>query len=342
MRWLENENGLRFGHDGTILGSGLFEFSSSDGPSCSLEVWLEPALTWDTGTLLAFYGPLNQRQFSLQQSLSDLLLQRELEDRSHQSMKLYVDDVFRKRHVFVTVTSNGQETAAYIDGRLARKSVHFGLTINDLTGQLIVATSPLQSNSWAGQLRGLAIYKSELTAGQVVRHYQDWTRQGKPTVAGDEHALALYLFDERTGKIIHNQLGSGMDLYIPERYLVVHQILLQSPWEDFRTQKSYLKDVLINIGGFIPLGFFFNLYFTWIRQMKRGAWVSMILGVTVSLIIEVLQSHLPTRYSGITDVFTNTLGTWVGVVLYRAVASPLARGLAARHWTERLGIPPSS
>ena len=344
VHWSENENGLRFGHDGTILGSGMFELASSDGPSCSLEVWLEPALTWDTGTILAFYSPMDQRHFALQQSLTDLLLQRETGGQGHQSklMKLYVDNIFRKKEVFITLTSNGQETGVYIGGQLIARSLHFKLSSNDLTGQLIVATSALQSNSWAGQVRGLAIYKSELTADQVAQHYQDWTQQGKPTVAETERAVALYLFDERAGKIIHNQLGPGSDVYIPERYVVVHQILLEAPWSEVRTQQSYLKDVLINIGGFIPLGLFFNLYFTSVRQMKRGALVTVILGGSVSLMIEVLQAYLPTRYSGITDIITNTLGTCVGVGLYRAVAPPLARAVAARHWAERPGIPPGS
>ncbi len=170
--------------------------------------------------------------------------------------------------------------------------------------------------------------------------FADWTQQGRPTVTETERALALCLFDERAGRIIHNRLGSGIDLYIPEPYTVVDQIFLEAPWSEFRTQKSYLRDVFINIGGFIPLGFFFNLYFAWIRQMKRAASATIILGGTISLIIEVLQSYLPTRYSGTTDIVTNTLGTWVGVALYRAVASPLARVAAARHWAEHFEISP--
>ena len=144
--------------------------------------------------------------------------------------------------------------------------------------------------------------------------------------------LAVYLFDEHAGKIIHDQIGSGIDLYIPDQYLLVDQSFLESPWKEFATERGYLRNALINVFGFIPLGFGFAAYFTSVRQIKHGAFVTIILGALVSLTIEILQAYLPTRDSGVTDVITNTLGTGVGVALYRATAFPLARALAGRHW----------
>jgi len=343
VHWLENENGLRFGRYGTILSSGLFEAVSSDGPSCSLEIWVEPARTWNTGTVLAFYSSSNPRQFSLQQNYTDLTLQLDIRDQHHPNklVEMYVDDVFRKNQAFITVTSDGQGTAVYVDGRLVTRSLRFRLSINDLVGQLIGANSPLQHNSWSGQLRALAVYGSELNATQVAQHYEDWTRKGKPTFADDERALALYLFDERAGKIIHNRVRSGIDLYIPERYVVVHQTLLEPPWSEFHTQKGYLENVLINIGGFVPLGFSVCAYFSLVRGLRRPAVAAVIVGVIVSVTIEVLQAYLPTRDSGMTDIITNTLGACVGVLLYYAAAVPLARVLAARHRTWQTGKIPS-
>jgi hypothetical protein len=340
--WLEHENGLRFGHYGTILSSGIFERAISDGPSCSLEIWLEPALTWDTGTLIAFYNPLANRRFSLQQGYTDLVLQRDIGDHDHQPnlVKMHVHDVFRKEQAFITITSDGQKTAVYIDGQLVTGPPGFGLSTDDLSGKLIVATSPLQSDSWAGKLRGLALYSSELSAAQIAQHYADWTQKGRPAFTDNEGALALYLLDEHAGKIIHNQVRSGTDLYIPEQYLVVHQSLLESPWKEFHRAKSYLENGLINVGGFIPLGFLVYAYFSLARRIRRAAVATVIMGAMVSLTIEVLQAYLPTRDSGITDVITNTLGTCVGVVLYHA-AAPLARVLAARQWAGYSEISPS-
>jgi len=330
--WLENENGIRFGHYGTILSSGILESSSSDGPACSLEIWLEPASAWNAGTVLAFYRPLNSGQFSLQQNHTDLALQRNIGDPHHQDQlaRMFVDDVFRKRQLFITVTSDGLNTAVYIDGRLATRSLRFGLSIKDLSGKLIIANSPLQSDSWSGQVRGLALYRSELSAAKVVEHYERWTRRGKPWVADNERAIALYLFDEHDGKVIHNQVKSGIDLDISERYMVVDQTLLEPSWKEFKTQGSYLKNALINIGGFVPLGFSVCAYFSLVRRLRRPAIATVIVGVLVSVIIEVIQAYLPTRDSGMTDVMTNTLGAWVGVASYQATAARLGRTLAAR------------
>ena len=339
VRWLEGENGLHFSHYGTILSSGIFERASSEGPSCSLEIWLEPAFTWNTGTILAFYRPSNSAQFSLQQNYTDLALQRDIRDLHHQEQftGMLVDEVFRKRQPFITVTSNGQDTAVYIDGHLVTRQIRFGLSIDDLTGQLIGATSAVQNNSWSGQLRGLALYGSELSASQVAQHYEDWTQEGKPTVTENESALAVYLFDEHAGRIIHNRVRSGTDLYIPERYLIAHQALLEPAWREFQTQRNYLKNASINIIAFVPLGFFFYAYLSSERRLEQPAFATIAVGAIVSLTIEVLQAYLPTRDSGMTDLITNTLGTCIGVVSYRTIALSLA-GVLAR-WGSRRASP---
>ena len=171
VHWLGNQNGLRFNNYGTVLSAGQSEWASLDVLSCSLEIWLMPALTWKTGTVLAFYNSLSHRQFSLRQSDTDLALRREIGDEYYQA-SLDVNEVFRKdKQIFITVTSDGQGMAVYIDGNLAARAPRFGLTATDLVGALVVANSPLQSNSWPGVLRGIAIYNSELKAAQVSRNY---------------------------------------------------------------------------------------------------------------------------------------------------------------------------
>jgi len=335
VSWSSDKDGLRFGKHGTVLSSGMVEMmSSQDEPPCSLEIWLEPGLTDDSATLLAFYAPGDPRQFSLHQSITDLALRSDIQDEGHRTRtaSLYVDGVFRRgKQMFITVTSGGGQTLVYIDGALASRAPQFPLSAKDFAGKLVIANSPLTHESWSGLLRGLAFYNQELTPAQVFHHYETWTKRGRPDITENERAVALYLFDKRTGSVIQNHVPAGIDLYIPERYLVVHRTLLEPFWKEFSPTWGYLKDVLINITGFIPLGLFLCAYLSSTGLIRRPALVTIILGFTVSLTIEVLQAYLPTRDSGTTDLITNTFGTGLGVWLYRCNAGRVLFAMVKAH-----------
>jgi glycopeptide antibiotics resistance protein len=76
-------------------------------------------------------------------------------------------------------------------------------------------------------------------------------------------------------------------------------------------------DVLTNILGFIPFGFFFSAYL-WMRKPRsifRLLLTSIIIAGCMSLSIELIQVYLSTRGSQLTDVMTNILGTVIGVGL---------------------------
>lgn len=318
VSWLSDGGGIRFGKHGLILNSA--EASSPTlkaGTSCSVEVWLQPDFDLG-GTILAFYSPTDRIvTFSLQQSLDDLLLRRVTLYRQRQvRTKWYIGHVLRKtKQVIVTVTSTSRGTTVYVNGALASRSARFGLSSQDLTGQLVVGNHPLVDNGWQGQLRGMAIYNRELTPAEISQHYDAWTTNRQAAIK-DEGPAALYLCNEGTGNVVHNQMNFGNDLQIPERYFVLHAPFLELPWDEFQPSWGYCKDVLINIGGFIPLGFFFCAYFSSVRRLKRAVLATIVLGGVVSLAIEVLQAFLPTRDSGMTDIITNTLGTCIGALLY--------------------------
>jgi hypothetical protein len=330
VTWLGDSDGVRFGNYGTVLSSGTFETASSpDDTSVSLELWLRPRLAEDSSTILAFFTPEHAIQFSLRQSKSNLALQKETQNEhipGNGRGLMYLDEVFGDKKLrLIAIASGRSGTKIYIDGTLARTETQFRLSIRELAGQLVLGTSPVVNDAWSGELRGLAFYKQELTHAQVSCHFETWTRTGRPDLTNSEQTLALYLFDERQGIVVHDQSGSGVYLNIPKRYMILREKFLEPPWREFYPHWGYWKNVLINIGGFIPLGFFFCAYLTLAGKFSRPALITVILGAAVSVTIEVLQAYLPTRDSGITDIITNTLGTGLGVLLYRWKATLLMK-----------------
>lgn len=321
VTWLGEGDGLRFGKYGSIVSAGILTSKRPPADkSCSIEIWLEPRRVQSSGTILAFYWPVERVVlFALRQSLGDLKLEHVSQDHSSKKAKLYVDDIFGQlKPFFFTISSSDSGTAIYVDGVLVKKSASFKVSSQDIRGQVVVGNSPTTTDSWSGQVKGLAVYDRELTASEVSQHFADWTASRTPSghpEDGSDGTIARYLFNEGTGKVVRNQVDTATDLLIPDRFFVLDEPFLERPWAEFRSDWNYWKDIAINIGGFIPLGFFFCGYLSRIAKIKRATWVTIVLGFTVSLTIEVLQAFLPTRDSGMTDLMTNTFGTGLGALL---------------------------
>jgi hypothetical protein len=318
VSWLTGENGVRFGDNGTIYSSGRF---TAIGPSpCSLEVWLQPAVEDDTNTILAFYTPEGHVPFSLNQSSDSLTLRRGIRPGRERetNSQVWIEHVFRGRKLlFITISSDTRQTEVFVDSEIVRTAPRFELSRRDLSGQLVLGTSPVEYATWAGDLRGIAIYGRALTPAEVKQHFHAWTANEPPEQSLDpDSSVALYRFDEGTGQIVHN-LASGPNLYIPDHFTIVHKLFLSSPWDGIHFDPDSLKDVLINIGAFVPLGFFFCAYFATIHSWRRAAITTILLGASTSLAIEILQLYIPSRDSGMMDVITNTTGTVLGVALER-------------------------
>jgi glycopeptide antibiotics resistance protein len=92
-------------------------------------------------------------------------------------------------------------------------------------------------------------------------------------------------------------------------------------WKEFRPNREYVNDLVINILGLVPLGTCFAALFAWLVSRKWALSYVVILGVCVSLTIEVLQAFLPARSSGTTDLITNTTGSALGAWLYLNAAT---------------------
>jgi hypothetical protein len=326
VSWLSNSGGLSFGKYGSIVSAAPFKASSSqaDG-SCSIEIWLQPRRVKASGTILAFYWPESRVvPFAMRQSLGDLELVRMGGDALPHAKrdKVYVDDLFLnyQQPVLVTISAGQSGTTFYADGALVKTAANFKFSSQELTGQFVIGNAPATTDEWSGQMSGLAVYDSELTSDEVSHHYESWTKGKRTALGKSEGAVALYLFNEGKGNVVRNHVEPGTDLLIPERFFLLHEKFLERPWNEFRDDWGYWKDVGINVAGFIPFGFFLCAYFSLMRTTRRVVLFTIAFGFAVSLTIEVLQAFLPTRDSGMTDIISNTLGTVFGAMVCKSRA----------------------
>jgi hypothetical protein len=215
--------------------------------------------------------------------------------------------------VWLTVTSGSRGTAVYLNGELVQSVGGFHLPENAFSGQLVLGSSPITFDPWSGDVSALALYRNELSAMQVRQHYQ----AGIPTGLSLEdlqNAVAIYGFAEHDGPTIHNEVANAPRLTIPTHFQVPHKPLLLVPWKEIEPLWLYVDDIVRNILGFVPLGIAVYLYF--LRKRKSNAAIlTVFLGFATSLTIEIIQAYIPQRFSGMTDIITNTSGTALGVLL---------------------------
>ena len=337
VAWLRNTNGVKLGRTGNLSSSGLVDLS--DSGRMTMEMWVQPDHWQNSATILSLYRPDRRILFSYRQSLTDLEVAvlrwespRSFVEREHFYVDGFVQALHQHKPVFITVTSDPEAIAVYLDGRLAQEVAQFPFPGEVLDSRLIVGDAPRQTDSFRGYIRGLATYATVLNSEQISRHFQSWTRQGAPVIEPEDSNSSLYLFDERTGNIVHNRAAKTGDLIIPAVYTNVDKITLEPFWSEFEWSRSYWSGNVKNVIGFVPFGMCFYPFFLSLGVKRRAALITVLAGALVSLLIEFFQAFLPTRDSGTTDIITNTFGAYIGIMLYRATLSLIRKRFPDENW----------
>ncbi|MBZ5697594.1 MAG: VanZ family protein [Acidobacteriia bacterium] len=323
VSWIPEANGIRFGGTGVVVSkASLKPRATESGDSCSLEVLVRPASIESVSVppILSFYVAEKQRELFVGQHKDDLMVSLTFVEAQKNLTAPELDEyhVFEQGKVLLlTITSGTNGTVVYKNGSEPQVFSGFRIMQGDLTGQIVLGTSALDFKPWSGEIRGLAIYSKELTPTEVLRDYRDWTDGRAVDFAHLEGATAIYGFAEGAGREIHSAVVSGPDLEIPKRFVVPHKPFLVSPLEEFEATWNYVHNILVNIAGFVPLGFILCVYLACTRSRRQAILLTIPAGGMVSFVIEVLQVYIPQRGSGVTDIITNTLGAAFGALLVR-------------------------
>jgi VanZ family protein len=216
----------------------------------------------------------------------------------------------------IVVRSENHALTLFVDGAPAktRSGVDFSLlTRKRAPAWMILGNSPSGESPWRGDLLSLSFYPKALSPDDIE--------------SGETPPVIRYGFSEGSGAICRGGADSRYDLVIPTVFKAPRKGVLVPPWRVQKFDRSFWKDVFINILGFIPFGF--AVYASLRKNVKwksgEAMGIALLLGAGISLFIETLQLYLPTRDSSLTDVMNNVLGTFIGARLFQTARDILYR-----------------
>jgi len=327
VAWLPDQNGVRFYGQGIISSNNRQQDHQFPFPDASitLELWLRPMT--ETGNILTYYDSKSPDIFFVGQWKSHLIIRSRTDDpaarkRGKPYQEIGLRNVLQKnRDSFITIASGPEGSAIYVSDRLADVYPRRRLLARNTSGnvRLILGNSSTGESFWNGNLMGLAIYNRVLSADQISRDYRSWRENDHAMIKQGDGLVGLYPFSEKKGTMVHNEINPNDTLTIPERFKPLHRKILYPFWPESLWNLSFISDVTINVLGFIPFGFCFSaLFLKTVRQRRLASYMSAaILGVGISLVIELIQAYIPTRDSSLMDVMSNSTGTILGVVIFK-------------------------
>ncbi|OHB84775.1 MAG: hypothetical protein A2Z38_08150 [Planctomycetes bacterium RBG_19FT_COMBO_48_8] len=144
------------------------------------------------------------------------------------------------------------------------------------------------------------------------------------SVAIEPEPIILYTFAERTGALVHNQMGNANHLTIPSKFKALRKEMVVQFWRDMYWDEGTVKDILVNTLGFVPFALCMLMFLIGNRRMspRRAAFLTILAGAILSLIIETIQMGLPTRTPSLLDLLCNTAGAALGILVLRIIPLP--------------------
>jgi hypothetical protein len=195
--------------------------------------------------------------------------------------------------------ADGLRPRFWVDGAGVEPEGGFGIPFarpgEELEGRLTLGASPPWQAPWRGDLLGLWMYAacpSDADAGR-------WG--DAPGAAPAAAAGLVFAFDGEAG------------LELPRDYREPEPKLLMLPSAADWSDGWLARDALLNLLGFVPLGFLLVAALPGRRRLLLAA--AVLAGGLASLGIELAQTLMVERNSSLLDLVLNTAGTAVGALL---------------------------
>ena len=321
VTWIADKPGIHFGGYGmayTDLSDNGIKRDISESGSFTIEIGIKPEPSNQEGfnLILVLHAGRDRDQLLIGQYRASLIIMNG-DDYSNRrkTKRIVLNSVFQSsKEILQSITTGEEGTNAYIDGRLIKRKKDLRLEIPSTRPVLILGNSPYGNNSWRGDIYGLVFYDYVLKPERVKLHFDNGSTARNFSFASQENPFLLYFFDEKKGVRSLDHGNGNHHLKIPARVHILKRRILSFPRVELKLNKNFIKDVVVNLLGFIPLGFILSATFIQFGGIlkKRVILITVALCFLISLIIEVAQGWIPSRSSQILDLMLNTGGALMG------------------------------
>ena len=333
VEWIRSGPGIRFGRYAIaftepIVTSEVSENFASSGFTLEMAVDVTGFRSGGFQFIAAFHNGEDRSQLVVGQWRNHIIVMNG-DDYNHKRrnprLSVEIEKSPRTWRV-LTITSNKEETAIYLDGQRVGSKANLLLRIpgERRSGRLLLGNSVYNKHSWEGAISRLALFSTVLLDEDIKRHHWEFHEGHQNAPPASDTPYLVYLFDEAGGQIVRDHSDNKADLAIPLKTVRLARRVFVSPLVDFSLNRSFVHDFVVNVVGFMPLGFVLMLTLPNFgrRGLRNGVVCVVAIGFAVSFGIEFLQSWMPSRSSAQLDLLLNTLGAFFGALCF----SLLARG----------------
>lgn len=332
ISWLSEGNGVRIWSVSAIRSSTVpekFYNRLQGGKGITIEVWVSPKDVTQTGParIVSYSLDKSLRNFTLGQD-GDTLVMRLRTTQTNlngRNPELRVPELFiPKIPQHIVVTYDYVRERVYVNGREQFEMIGPGGNFAnwDQSYQFLIGNEVTGNRPWMGEIFLVAVYNRALSAKEVEKNYHvgrvvssEVEQEHRRVYAG---LVALYSFIEGKGNMVFDQSGilPTVDLRFVSATTLTGQAFLGGRDQVIMGPFWLLFDIIGNIVIFFPLGFL--LYFPLIIRtgsFRKAVVLSCVVGMAISLAVEMLQYFSLVRISSFTDVETNTIGMILGSLL---------------------------
>ena len=224
---------------------------------------------------------------------------------------------------YVVVTSDARGGTLYINGDEvdSNPDLRLRLPTDQTPGRLVLGNSVYGDNPWLGEVVGFTLHRVALGGETLGRHLETWSQDR--AFSGDDYGSAelSYPLSEGAGRTASDRSLNAVDLNFPREITFVAPRLFTLRIPGLTLDDT--MDVVLNLCGFIPLGFVLVALFaerTSMTRLTRLAATGAI-GLTLSFSVELAQAWIPSRSSSYLDLLLNVVGTGIGGAMH----APLSR-----------------